>query len=115
LPKTPDAPIFTEFDKRIAAVTKDQEQTQLAAVGARIRSVRETSGLSLHELALLCGISAPALSLIETGKRDLRITSLYRIASALRVPVGGLLEDENKKPPENEAGTRRGYDLGDYT
>lgn len=92
----------------------DREQAQLAYAGARIRKLREASGLSLHELARLCGISAPALSLIETGKRDLRITSLYRIASALRVPAGRLLDDAEHTSPENETGIRHGYDLGDY-
>lgn len=96
-------------------MTKDQEQTQLAAVGARIRKLRESRGLNLHELALLCGISAPALSLIETGKRDLRITSLYRIAGALRVPAGTLLDGLEDQRPPRSPGARHGYDLGDYT
>ncbi|UYP67831.1 helix-turn-helix transcriptional regulator [Thalassobacter stenotrophicus] len=38
------------------------------------------------QLARLTGISAPALSLIETGKRDPRLTTLKRIADALRAP-----------------------------
>ena len=96
-------------------MTKDQEQTQLAAVGARLRNVRKTNGLSLHELARLCGISAPALSLIETGKRDLRISSLYRIASALRVPAGRLLDGLEEQRPPRSSGAGHGYDLGDYT
>ena len=96
-------------------MTKEQEQTQLAETGARIRKLRETNELSLHELARLCGISAPALSLIETGKRDLRLTSLYRIANALRVPAASLLTQRETKPPPNVPGIRHGYDLGDYT
>lgn len=96
-------------------MTKDQEQTQLAAVGARIRKLRETRGLNLHELARLCGISAPALSLIETGKRDLRLTSFYRIAGALRVPAGTLLDGLDDQRPPRSPGARHGYDLGDYT
>ena len=35
-------------------MTKEQEQTQLAETGARIRKLRETNELSLHELARLC-------------------------------------------------------------
>ena len=64
-------------------------------------------------MARLSGISAPALSLIETGKRDLRVTSLYRIAGALRVPVGDLVEPPSGETPAREADG--GYDLGDYT
>jgi transcriptional regulator with XRE-family HTH domain len=90
----------------------DQEGRRLASVGNRIRKAREDRGLNLHELARLSGISAPALSLIETGKRDLRVTSLLRIADALRIAAGDLLQD-------NPAGAvrvaaRGGYDLGDY-
>lgn len=76
--------------------------------------LRETRGLNLHELARLCGISASALSLIETGKRDLRLTSLVRIAEALRTPAGRILDgddDVSRKTPET---SEEGYDLGDY-
>jgi hypothetical protein len=41
------------------------------------------------------------------------VTSLYRIAGALRIPAGELVE-----PPSEEAPGRvadEGYDLGDYT
>jgi transcriptional regulator with XRE-family HTH domain len=96
-------------------VTQDQEQAQLAQAGARIRKLRESRGLNLHELARLCGISAPALSLIETGKRDLRLTSLYRIAAALRINAGSLLDGQDDQRPPRSPGARHGYDLGDYT
>ncbi len=95
-------------------MSNDVDNSRLKEVGSRIRRLRETRGLNLHELARLCGISASALSLIETGKRDLRITSLVRIAEALRTPAGGLLdgdEDVSGKTPENSG---EGYDLGDY-
>jgi transcriptional regulator with XRE-family HTH domain len=98
----------------MTVVAKNPERAQLTQMGARIREFRETSGLSLHELALLSGISAPALSLIETGKRDLRITSLYRIANALRIPANHLLEHREAPLQKNEPRIGRGYDLGDY-
>jgi len=94
-------------------MANDQENRRLAGVGSRIRKAREERGLNLHELARLSGISAPALSLIETGKRDLRVTSLCRIADALRIAAGDLVEDR----PAGAArfSKRKGYDLGDYT
>ncbi len=95
-------------------MTKDPENQQLAAFGAHLRSLREARGLNLHELARLSGISAPALSLIETGKRDLRLTSLYRIAAALRIPPGDLVEARGSASRDTPAKTRGGYDLGDY-
>jgi transcriptional regulator with XRE-family HTH domain len=94
----------------------------LAEVGSRIRKARETNGLNLHELARLSGISAPALSLIETGKRDLRITTLYRIAGALRLRAGDLVEDRPRAAlgadlaadPAATVASGQGYDLEDY-
>jgi len=93
---------------------RDREQSQLAQAGARIRALRESRGLNLHELARLSGISAPALSLIETGKRDLRVSSLYRIAEALRVSAGDLLDGETRAAEPRSAGSA-GYDLDAYT
>jgi len=94
---------------------KDEtKQGQLAKLGDRIRAQREICGLRLHELARLTGISASALSLIETGKRDLRVTSLYRIAAALRISAGELLDGANQGSVGNQSRKSEGYDLGDY-
>lgn len=93
-------------------MAKDQDIKQLASVGSRIRKAREGCGLTLHELARLSGISASALSLIETGKRDLRVTSLCRIADALRIAAGDLVED--RTPEVTPVASPKGYDLGDY-
>ncbi|MCY4032157.1 MAG: helix-turn-helix transcriptional regulator [Hyphomicrobiales bacterium] len=95
-------------------MNKDQRKKRLVEIGSRIRKARKENGLNLHELALLSGISAPALSLIETGRRDLRITTLCQIATALRVAVGDLLEDRTKELSTAGAGKDEGYDLGDY-
>lgn len=96
-------------------MTKDKEHNWLAQVGSRIRKLREARGLNLHELARLCGISASALSLIETGQRDLRISSLNRIAVALRVAAGDLLDGPSEAGGKRQSGAEAGYDLGNYT
>ena len=90
------------------------ETTQLPEIGKRIRNNRLSAGLNLHELARLSGISAPALSLIENGKRDLRLSSLFRIAAALRVEATNFLQDQavNLVTPGALGGS--GYNLGDY-
>lgn len=97
-------------------MTKDNEHNWLVHVGNRIRKIREARGLNLHELARLCGISASALSLIETGQRDLRISSLHRIAVALRVVTGDLLDGSSEAGDKRQSDTdEAGYDLGNYT
>jgi len=70
--------------------------------------------LSLEQLARLTGISAPALSLIETGKRDARLTTLKRIADALRVPLAALIADKSGADEPSAPSSSEGYDLGDY-
>ena len=96
-------------------MTDDSDQDRLIRAGGRIRAAREARGLNLHELARLSGISASALSLIETGQRDLRLTTFYRIADALRVGAGDLLEDREDDASRPAAVRPGGYDLGDYT
>jgi transcriptional regulator with XRE-family HTH domain len=92
----------------------DADKCLLADAGRRIRETRTAQGLSLEQLARLTGISAPALSLIETGKRDPRLTTLKRIADALRVPLTTLIADEVSSPPRSSTSPSEGYDLGDY-
>lgn len=95
-------------------MTKDTDHKQLATIGSRIRQRREARGLNLHELARLCGISASALSLIETGKRDLRLTSVLRITRALRINAGELFDEPNVANVADQSDNRRGYDLSKY-
>ena len=90
------------------------EKKLLADAGKRIRETRSAQGLSLEQLARLTGISAPALSLIETGKRDPRLTTLNRIADALRVSLTTLIEDGSDVIEPSPSSSTGGYDLGEY-
>ncbi len=92
----------------------ETDNAKLTEACGRIRALRKARGLSLHELARLCGISASALSLIETGKRDLRVTSLFRIADALRTSAGLILDDDHRVSTEAPADKGEGYDLEGY-
>jgi transcriptional regulator with XRE-family HTH domain len=89
-------------------------QKLLTDVGRRIRAIRAEQGLNLDQLARLSGISAPALSLIETGKRDARLTTVAKIAAALRVPLSTLLDDALPGPDARTKDASQGYDLGEY-
>ncbi|MBD9529084.1 helix-turn-helix transcriptional regulator [Paracoccus sp. PAR01] len=92
----------------------DNERQLLHHMGQRIREVRNSQGLTLDQLARLTGISAPALSLIETAKRDPRLTTLARIADALRLPVSRLIEADAAIRTTLSGDASQGYDLGDY-
>jgi transcriptional regulator with XRE-family HTH domain len=56
-------------------------------VGNRLRQLREARKISMRTLATLSGLSANALSMIERGKTSPSVSTLYRIADALTVPV----------------------------
>jgi transcriptional regulator with XRE-family HTH domain len=61
------------------------------AVGARVRALREASGLSLRDLADRCGVSAPMLSQVERGATSPTLTVAARIASGLDLKLSQLL------------------------
>lgn len=62
-----------------------------AAVGARLRSLREERGIAQKQLAADIGMEPAALSRVETGKRSMAIGELVLIAERLGVASDDLL------------------------
>jgi transcriptional regulator with XRE-family HTH domain len=62
------------------------------AVRTRLRSLRQTLGLSLDELAARANLSASTISRVETGKRTISLDILLPLASALQVGLDSLLD-----------------------
>ena len=62
-------------------------------LGGRLRAERLGQGIGLRELARRLGISASALSQIETGKAQPSVSKLFDIVNLLGVSVDGLLSD----------------------
>lgn len=60
-------------------------------IGNAIRLCRNQRGLTLSELAKICGFSVSYLSMLEKGKRDPSISTVQSIASALSVPMNILV------------------------
>ncbi|MFZ5921039.1 MAG: helix-turn-helix domain-containing protein [Chloroflexota bacterium] len=56
-------------------------------VGKRLRQLREEHGISMRRLATLSGLSANALSMIERGKTSPSVSTLYKLADALEIPI----------------------------
>lgn len=75
-------------------------------VGASIRRIRTTQGLSLRRLAEKSGLSSGFLSLAERGVSALSLTSLFDIAEALGVDAVSLLGAEDA-PAEKNVVVRR--------
>lgn len=62
------------------------------AVGKRIAELREKRGLTLSQLAKLVGMSKSALWAVEQGRVSPTISTLWKIANALGVTFGELVE-----------------------
>jgi transcriptional regulator with XRE-family HTH domain len=61
-------------------------------VRSRLRSLRQTLGLSLDELAERANLSPSTISRIETGKRTISLDVLLPLAAALQVDLDALLD-----------------------
>lgn len=61
-------------------------------LGANLRAARQSLGLSQEEVAERSGVHATEVSRIEAGKRDPRVTTVERLAKAVRLRPGQLLE-----------------------
>jgi XRE family transcriptional regulator, regulator of sulfur utilization len=60
-------------------------------IGARVKALRESSDLSLRDLAARSGVSAPMLSQVERGETSPTLTVAARIASGLDLRLSQLL------------------------
>jgi len=63
-------------------------------VGNRLRQLREGRKVSMRTLATMSGLSANALSMIERGRTSPSVSTLYRLADALGVPVTDFFSPE---------------------
>lgn len=63
-----------------------------AHIGSRIAGLRMAQGLSVDGLAYKSGIDSSNIRSYETGRSLMNIRSLVRIAAALTVEPGELLE-----------------------
>ncbi len=61
-------------------------------VRTRLRSLRNTLGLSLDDLAARANLSASTISRVETGKRTISLDVLLPLAGALQVGLDSLLD-----------------------
>jgi transcriptional regulator with XRE-family HTH domain len=58
----------------------------------RLKTLRESKGLTQEQLAKRAGISRAYLARLETGRHDPHLSRLRKLAKALGVKVGRLLE-----------------------
>jgi transcriptional regulator with XRE-family HTH domain len=67
-------------------------------VGLNVKNVPRERGLSQEELAFECGLHRTYVSGVERGIRNPTVVVLEKIAEALKVPAGRLLDEPLRKP-----------------
>ncbi len=68
-------------------------------ISDRLTQLREERDLSIRALGRLSGLSANALSVIERGLSSPSVSTLYKIATALEIPVTAFFEET---PPKQD-------------
>ena len=61
-------------------------------LGTNLRGARERLGLTQEQVAERSGVHATEVSRIEAGKRDPQVSTVRKLASALQMPAGQLLD-----------------------
>jgi transcriptional regulator with XRE-family HTH domain len=64
----------------------------VSKLGGNVRANRTRLGLSQEQVADRSGVHATEVSRIEAGKRDPRVSTVERLARALKMKPGQLLE-----------------------
>lgn len=68
----------------------------LKQFGERLKTLRLARGLTQEELAAQAGFSRSYYTQVETGKRNVALLNLYRLARCLQVSLKELLDiDDN--------------------
>jgi transcriptional regulator with XRE-family HTH domain len=88
----------------------DEIEETLAAVGPRLRTVREQRQATLTQLSQASGVSVSTLSRLESGGRKPTLELLLRLARAHNMPVDELLTEPPTSDPriQPEPITRNG-------
>lgn len=68
---------------------------RLTALGTRLRKLRLENDMSIRALSERAGLDKNQILRVERGEADPKYTTLYRIAEALGVSVGDLLDASN--------------------
>lgn len=80
-------------------------------IGQQLRVRRESSGISLRELARRLGVSPSALSQIETGKSRPSVSTLYAIVNELGMSLDELFDQLAPAQRVQRAAGREGIQL----
>lgn len=90
-------------------------------IGKRLKAIRVERQLSLEEVSRLTEVSKPMLGQIERGQSSPTITTLWKIAVGLKIPLSSLLEEKetectvveirSKEPIVEDNGRMKAYPI----
>ncbi|MBN2456049.1 MAG: helix-turn-helix transcriptional regulator [Sedimentisphaerales bacterium] len=66
-------------------------------IGARLRAVRAAKNLTLEQLSNIAGVSKSMISQIEQGKANPTVALMLKMADALEMEIGSLLDQGPRK------------------
>lgn len=91
--KPVEPPVFVDTVKRVLdkkGITRDPEAELHRSIGRFIREGRTRQNLTLKQLARRTGLSVSLLSQIERAESSASVSSLFKVATALDVPLTDL-------------------------
>ncbi|NIE86058.1 MULTISPECIES: XRE family transcriptional regulator [unclassified Burkholderia] len=91
----------------------DESMSASAAIGGRIRALRQRLKLTLDEVAVMAGISKPFLSQVERGRATPSLQSLVGIARALGVSMQYFVEAPTEAKSVRRAETLQFFSFTD--
>jgi transcriptional regulator with XRE-family HTH domain len=77
-----------------------RKERTLVELGKRIQEARLELGISQEALATQAGLHRTYMGMVERGERNITIINLLRIATALGIEAGILLQGLRVKPKD---------------
>ena len=87
----------------LSVVSAQSESPEGLQVATAVRDLRHVRNLSQRQLATRMGVPRTYISKIENGKAMPTLSSLDRLAKALRVDIASLLRDANTRHRDETA------------
>lgn len=90
--------------KNFRVSRKHSEKDILQRFGEALREARLKKGLSQEKAADIMGSDRVTWSLMETGKRNVSLVTVFRAARAIDTPLHSIIKDACDDTPPREKG-----------
>ena len=66
-------------------------------IGKKLKTARQSRSMTLDELAEVTGVSKPMLGQIERGQSSPTVTTLWKIATGMKIPFSSFLQEQGSE------------------